>query len=201
MGRHGRAWVYAPLAPDLALLPRPIVAPAVRWSLLLILALAACTDAQRPAPEPLAPEAPGASEGAAPDLETSAFGQTVYVPAYSHVYSGDRQRPVDLTATLSVRNADAGGSIQIRRVRYVGTDGRVLRSYLAEPRTLGPLATAEFVVDESDRAGGVGASFLVEWGADAAVAAPVVEAVMISTAGQQGISFVTEGRVVEEVGG
>ena len=65
---------------------------------------------------------------------------------------------------------------------------------------LGPLATAEFVVDESDRTGGAGASFLVEWVADGPVSAPVVEAVMISTAGQQGISFVTEGRVVEEVG-
>ena len=128
------------------------------------------------------------------------MGQAVYVPAYSHVYSGNRQRPVDLAATLSVRNTDEETPIRLSRIRYVGSDGQTLRSYLTEPRVLGPLATAEFVVNESDRTGGAGASFLVEWVADGPVSAPVVEAVMISTAGQQGISFVTEGRVVEEVG-
>ena len=33
-------------------------------------------------------------------------GQTIYVPAYSHVYHGDRQQPFQLAVTLSVRNTD-----------------------------------------------------------------------------------------------
>ncbi len=167
----------------------------MRWTVALLL-LAACAEPSAPEPPSTAPPdsaaAPGASLAGAP------AGQVVYVPAYSHVYSGDDQRPVDLTTTLSVRNADPSASIRLTDIRYVGSDGQTLRSYLDAPRVLGPLATAAFVVDESDRAGGSGASFLVEWTADGPVAAPVVEAVMISTAGQQGISFVTEGRVIGE---
>ncbi|MGD9103948.1 MAG: DUF3124 domain-containing protein, partial [Desulfobacterales bacterium] len=31
-------------------------------------------------------------------------GQTVYVPIYSHIYSGLKGRPFSLAATLSIRN-------------------------------------------------------------------------------------------------
>ncbi|MBU2627056.1 MAG: DUF3124 domain-containing protein, partial [Proteobacteria bacterium] len=34
------------------------------------------------------------------------YGQTIYVPAYSHIYIGDRERPFLLTVTLSIRNID-----------------------------------------------------------------------------------------------
>jgi len=33
-------------------------------------------------------------------------GQTIYVPAYSHIYSGNREQPFLLTVTLSIRNID-----------------------------------------------------------------------------------------------
>ena len=33
-------------------------------------------------------------------------GQAVYVPAYSHIYIGDREHPFYLTVTLSIRNTD-----------------------------------------------------------------------------------------------
>jgi hypothetical protein len=33
-------------------------------------------------------------------------GQTVYVPIYSHIYSGLKGRPFNLAATLSIRNTD-----------------------------------------------------------------------------------------------
>ncbi len=134
-------------------------------------------------------------------LAGAAAGALVYVPAYSHVYAGDARQQLDLAATLSIRNADARDSVRVVSVHYVGSEGQTIRSYLEAPRTLGPYATAEFVVPQSDRAGGSGAAFLVEWTAAAAVVAPVVEAVMINTAGQQGISFVTEGRVVAQAGG
>ncbi|OZC04308.1 DUF3124 domain-containing protein [Rubricoccus marinus] len=172
----------------------------MRWSLIVLVALAACTDEPAPSRAPVV-----ASSDVAPDTSGSALpgavvGQALYVPAYSHVYSGNRQQPVDLTATLSIRNTDATAPIRLTRIRYAGSEGQVIRSYLEAPRTLGPLASAEFVVNENDRAGGAGASFMVEWTAEGAVSQPVVEAVMISTAYQQGISFVTEGRVVESVG-
>lgn len=144
------------------------------------------------------PSADTVRSGAA--LADAVAGQVLYVPAYSHVYSGDGDRDVLLTATLSVRNADSTRPIRLASVRYVGSEGQAIRSYVEAPQTLGPLATASFAVAENDRAGGVGASFLVEWTANESVTAPVVQAVMISTAGQQGISFVTEGRVIAEAG-
>lgn len=171
-------------------------------ALALLLALSACTDA--PASGPEAADAAPADTAAAPAdsaLDGAASGQLLYVPVYSHVYFGDRERPVDLTATLSIRNADPEAAVRLGRVQYVGSDGRPLRAYLDAPRTLGPLASTDFVVDQSDRSGGSGASFLVEWTADRPVVPPVVEAVMISTTGQQGISFVTGPRVIAEAGG
>lgn len=168
----------------------------VRLSPLALLLLVACADAERPATPPL-PVSPLDSVGTA--LADAAAGQVVYVPAYSHVYSGDRQRPVNLAGTLSIRNTEPVASLRLVSVGYYDSGGRRVRSYLDGPRTLGPLSSNDFVVDESDTSGGSGASFLVEWTAEAGISRPVVEAVMISTASQQGISLVTEGRVTAEV--
>lgn len=165
--------------------PRPL--------LLVVLAaagIAGCEQRREPAAEG-APAAPAAPAAALP-----AERQLVYVPVYSHVFFPDARRTINLTATLSVRNADPEHPVVVTSVRYHSSDGRLVRSYLHEPLQLAPLASTAYVVEEKDTSGGVGASFLVEWGADGAVAAPVVEAVMISAASAQGISFVTTGRPV-----
>jgi hypothetical protein len=60
------------------------------------------------------------------------------------------------------------------------------------------MASTDFVVEQNDTSGGAGANFVVEWSASIEVTAPVVEAVMISTASQQGISFVSVGRVLKD---
>ena len=125
-------------------------------------------------------------------------GQTVYVPVYSHIYSGDREQPFYLAATLSIRNTDRAHAITITAVDYYDSDGKFLKHYLAAPSSLGPMATRRFVVPESDKSGGSGAKFIVSWRADAPVAEPLIESVMISTKTQQGISFTSRGRVLEE---
>ena len=168
---------------------------------LLVLVSAACTDAPQPTPAaPPAPASAGTSAPAGRALDGAEAGQLVYVPAYSHVFSGDGERDLLLTATLSVRNADPARAIRLEGVRYVGSEGQTIRSYVDAPQPLEALATTSFAVAESDRAGGVGASFLVEWTGGGDTVPPVIQAVMISTAGQQGISFVTEGRVIAEAG-
>ena len=68
------------------------------------------------------------------------------------MFSGDGERDLLLTATLSVRNADPTRPIRLAGVRYVGSAGQTIRSYVEAPQTLGPLATASFVVAESDPA-------------------------------------------------
>lgn len=125
-------------------------------------------------------------------------GQVLYVPVYSEIPYGDRGFTMNLTVALSVRNTDFKHSVTVRRVEYHSSTGSLVRSYLKEPLTLQPLASSEFIVKESDRSGGISASFIVDWDGDATVSVPVVEAVMIGTASTQGISFISPAHVLKE---
>lgn len=124
-------------------------------------------------------------------------GQVLYVPAYSEIHFGDRGRSLNLTITLSVRNTDRSSVLLLKRVDYVSAAGVLVRSYLAAPRVLAPLASAVFVVKESDKTGGVSPAFLVEWSGDQPLVTPMVETVMVGTSSTQGISFVLSARVLE----
>lgn len=123
-------------------------------------------------------------------------GQLVYVPAYSHVYYGDRERRILLAATLSIRNTDLDQAITIVKADYYDSDGKLIKSYLLEPIKLGAMASTRFVVKESDTRGGSGANFLVQWRAETEVNEPIMEGVMIGAAGQQGISFTSRGKAI-----
>jgi len=122
--------------------------------------------------------------------------QTIYVPVYSHIFSGDRSHPFNLSATLCVRNTDPRRSITVTTVKYYDSEGKEVHDYLPEPLKLAPLASVHYYVKESDTAGGFGANFIVRWEAEEEVNAPLVETVMISTRSQQGISFTTRGQVL-----
>jgi hypothetical protein len=123
-------------------------------------------------------------------------GQTIYVPAYSHIYSGNRERPFLLTITLSIRNIDPEHQIKITRVDYYETQGMLLKKYVTKPVSLNPLESLRYVVPEKDKSGGSGANFLVEWKSEKYLNAPIVEAIMISTKGQQGVSFTSRGKSI-----
>jgi Protein of unknown function (DUF3124) len=142
-----------------------------------------------------------ASGGVEPDVSSDAdqvAGQTIYVPIYSHIYTQDKSRTINLAATLSIRNTDAQNPIRLACARYYGSNGELLREYVPKPLRLAPMASTDFVVEQNDTSGGVGANFIVDWSAATDVTAPVVEAVMISTASQQGLSFVSTGRVLKD---
>ncbi len=125
-------------------------------------------------------------------------GQTLYVPVYSHILSGDRQAEIDLTATLSIRNTDPRYPVTVVTVDYYDNDGKKVRSYLSGSVQIKPLGSIHYVVKETDRTGGVGANFIVRWKAQGPVNAPLVEAVMIGTRMQQGLSFVSRGLPISE---
>lgn len=153
-------------------------------------AIVSCTSSQ-PIPEPveLKPIAIGTM--------TIVTGQTVYVPVYSHIYTVDRSRRVDLTTTLSIRNTDLDNAIVITSVRYFNTNGNIIRTDLQNPGELPSLASIDFVVNQSDTDGGTGASFIVEWVSATPVSDPVIEAVMIDTTTNQGIALISPGRIVQ----
>jgi hypothetical protein len=124
--------------------------------------------------------------------------QTVYVPVYSHIYHGDKERPIDLAVTLSIRNTDPDHPITLVSVDYFDSDGKRIRGYLESELKLGELSSTRYVVRESDQSGGSGAIFIVRWKSDAKVTPPIVETVMISTRTQQGISFTSRGQSIKE---
>jgi hypothetical protein len=125
-------------------------------------------------------------------------GQTIYVPAYSHVYMGDREKPFYLTATVSIRNSDPLTTITVTSVDYHDSAGRLIRKFLKVPLLVRPYASLRYIVNESDKEGGSGASFIVTWKSAAKVSQPIVESVMIGVGMQQGISFTSRGQVVRE---
>jgi hypothetical protein len=133
----------------------------------------------------------------AEDIQLSA-GQTVYVPIYSHIYSGIKARPFDLAATLSVRNTNLKSPITIVAVKYYDSTGKMIKDYLDSPIELDALASARYIIAENDKAGGSGANFIVVWKSDRPVNPPIIEGVMIGTHSGQGISFVSRGQVVAD---
>ncbi|BAY67732.1 hypothetical protein NIES23_05140 [Trichormus variabilis NIES-23] len=126
-----------------------------------------------------------------------AMGQTIYVPIYSHIYHYNRQEVFNLAATLSIRNTDLSNPIIVTSVRYYDSNGKLVKQYLERPIQLDALASTDFFIDKSDTSGGLGANFIVEWVAATEVSEPIVEAIMIGTDFQQGISFTSPGKVIK----
>ena len=167
-----------------------------KWTALALIAifhLGCASKSAKQLPPPLSDAEPVMVQ----DLKITA-GQTIYVPAYSEIYYSN-DRTLNLTITLSIRNTDLTNSIVLTSVRYFDTHGQLVREYLSQPKRLGPMASSSFFVETSDRIGGIGANFIVEWVAEQSVYEPVVEAIMIDTSGNQGISFVSTGRVIERL--
>lgn len=125
------------------------------------------------------------------------MGQTIYVPIYSHIYIRDKSLTMNLAATLSIRNTDAQNPIRVTSVRYYDTNGKLIKKYISSPLRILPMATAEFIIAPNDTSGGSGANFIVEWAATIHVTEPIVEAVMIGEAYQQGISFIGTGKIIK----
>jgi len=140
--------------------------------------------------------AQAADGGIHADLST---GQVLYVPVYSHIYQGDRESPVYLAVTLSIRNVDPERPITILSADYHDSKAQLLKKYQEGPVQLPPSSSMRYVVAESDKAGGSGAFFRVVWRSDGPVNPPLLESVMIGTKSQQGISFTSRGTALAEM--
>ncbi len=125
-------------------------------------------------------------------------GQSVYVPIYSHIYHGDKERPFDLTATLSIRNTDPKQEITLISADYFDSNGNLLKNYVEKPIKLKNLASIRYVIKSTDKSGGSGAKFIVRWESKEPVNPPLIEAIMISTRNQQGVSFISRGQAIKE---
>lgn len=130
---------------------------------------------------------------------TLSKGQIIVIPVYSHIYTGDNQREFMLTATASFRNADLRTPVTIMSADYYGSDGKLIKRFIKSPVNIAPLSAVRYIINESDKTGGSGASLVITWKSKIQVNQPITGAVMIGAKSQQGISFTSDGTVIKEL--
>lgn len=130
-------------------------------------------------------------------ISDSLLSGTSYLSVYSHIYSETEHRTHPLTATVSLRNTSQNDTLILTKATYYNTQGELLREYFKNPIFLTPLETVEIVIDQEDKSGGSGANFIFDWKLPSTSPEPLFEAVMISTYGQQGLSFTTVGKKIK----
>lgn len=133
--------------------------------------------------------------GAEVQLKTA---QSLYVPAYAHVFMGPKGSLFNLSVTLVIRNTDPDDPVTVTLADYYDSSGRKTKSFIQAPVTLPPMASTHFLINESEASGGIGANFIVRWRSDKPVNAPIAECVMIGGRKGQGISFVAPGLEITE---
>lgn len=119
-------------------------------------------------------------------------GQT-YLSVYSQIYSETEHQTHNLTVTVSMRNTNID-TIYITNAKYYNTHGKLVRTYFDHPILLNSMETLEIIIAEVDKEGGTGGNFIFDWAIPSHDSMPLFEAIMISTSGQQGLSFRTEGK-------
>jgi hypothetical protein len=126
------------------------------------------------------------------------YFETDYLPVYSDIYHQDGTKRFPITSTISIRNTSIVDSAYVQSATYHDSFGKLLRSYLDSTLLLSPMESIEFVVEEGEKAGGAGANFIIEWAATNYSDQLLIQSVMIGTYGQQGISFLTEAKVIKQ---
>lgn len=125
------------------------------------------------------------------------YQETDYLPVYSDIYHQDGTRRYPMTITVSIRNTSLVDSAYILLTEYHDSYGKLLHSYIDSTILLSPLESIEFVVEEKENSGGAGANFIIQWAAPNYSDQLLIQSVMISTSGQQGISYLTEAKVID----
>lgn len=124
------------------------------------------------------------------------FGST-YLSVCTQVYTSKEHRTYELTATISMRNTSRVDTIFILKAEYFDTNGKPIKQYFDKPIYLAPLETVGIIIEEKDKEGGFGANFIFDWGIKKHSTEPLFEGIMISTSGQQGLSFTTQGKRIK----
>ncbi|MBR9846765.1 MAG: DUF3124 domain-containing protein [Algicola sp.] len=118
-----------------------------------------------------------------------------FLSVYSQIHVRNEDNVEDLSATVSLHNPNLEDRVYIEKAVYYNTQGKPIRSYFDKPIFINPMETVQIIIDGIDNEGGTGANFIFDWKTKKNV--PIFEAIMITTYGHQGISFVTEGKRIE----
>jgi hypothetical protein len=131
------------------------------------------------------------------------LGQSLYLTIYSHIWHGDVVASGERTKTLmsvsvSIRNTDLVKSIRILSAQYYDTDGKMLKAYVASPKTIGPMGTHELFIPRSDDTGGSGANFVITWKSDTPASPPIVEGIHANLPAGRSIAFTSSARALPD---
>ena len=129
-------------------------------------------------------------------LSDSLIQGKTYLSVYSQIYSETEHKVHNLTATVSLRNINTIDTVYIDKATYFNTYGEAIRAYFEKTIFIAPMETVEIIIDEHDKEGGTGANFVFDWRVKPHSNEPFFESVMITTSGQQGISFTTQGKKI-----
>lgn len=122
---------------------------------------------------------------------------STFLSIYSQIYMRNDQDQANLTATVSLHNPNLNDQIFIDKAVYFNTHGEPIRVYFDKTIFIQPMETVQIVIDGIDSEGGTGANFVFDWQIKPGTNEPIFEAVMISTQGRLGISFVTAGKKIK----
>jgi hypothetical protein len=125
-------------------------------------------------------------------------GQTLYIPCSTSYVAGDYS--FNVNTTVFIRNTDPKHSIDIVKIDFYNTSGKLVEKYLPQPLKLAPSAgTYIRVKDPLSGEEGAVAHFVVQWQAETRVNEPIVRGLMLGSAGTRGYTFESEPRIVQEI--
>lgn len=117
-----------------------------------------------------------------------------FLSIYSQIYLRSENDQSDLTATVSLHNPNVDEQIYFDKAVYYNTHGEAIRTYFDNTIYINPLETVQIVIDGIDQEGGTGANFIFDWKIKPETDEPIIEAIMISSNNNLGVSFVTTGK-------
>ena len=133
------------------------------------------------------------------DLSTKrVHGQILYLPVYSNIPNPEMSEKYDMSAFLAIHNTDFINTVKVTKVLFFDNDGKLISSFLKNDTILNPLGAVNYYIPTSDQSG-TGANFIVEWIADSLVTEPLIESVMVGFTSGQGVSFISQGRIIREL--
>ncbi len=107
--------------------------------------------------------------------------------------------PINVNATIVIHNTDPDHAINIVKMDFYNTSGRLVETYLQQPLKLNPSAgTRVHVKNPLSGQEGTAAHFVIQWQADTKVVEPLVRGLLMGARGTRGYSFDTTPRIVRE---
>jgi hypothetical protein len=93
---------------------------------------------------------------------------------------------------VSIRNTCEKTPIYVTKANHYDSQGTLIRSYLEGPVSLKSLETVDIMIHVDDTSDGTSGNFIFEWSLPKDGNKPLIQVVMTSTLGQQGLSFTAD---------